>query len=175
MPTPLAEHRAPTAKTLCCPVSMTECFVQCRPVPSTGPTEFGTNNQLHRNIENALVQVALSDRASLFAEYRHSELKSGDVRLPFYSENFNPSASETENSSQYRLGGRFDVAPGLTLVGVWTRQDATAATDIPAYELATNIEGSGDFGEAALYLSRPAIQRRCGRWLFRWSCRIFQL
>ena len=113
------------------------------------------NNQLRRDIEDGLVQVALSDRASVFAEYRHSGLESGDVGFLFDPNNFGTDSRASEYSSQYRLGGRFDVAPGVTLVAVWTRQDLTAAVDYPAVDFAINTEANGDFGEAALYLSRP--------------------
>ena len=113
------------------------------------------NNQLERNIENALVQVALSDRASLFAEYRHSGLDQGDIDFLFDARSFNPYVRETDDSSQYRLGGRFDVAPGLTLVGVWTRQDFTHLnTEQPAFDISFNTEVNGDLAEAAIYLSR---------------------
>jgi tetratricopeptide (TPR) repeat protein len=101
------------------------------------------NNDLRRDIENALVQVALSDRASLFAEYRHSGLKSGDLNLGFYEYDFDPYSRWIIDARQYRLGGRFDVAPGLTFVGVWTREDRNDSIDPLA------AETHGDFGEGA--------------------------
>ena len=55
------------------------------------------NNQLRNSIENALVQVALSDRASIFAEYRHSAINSGYLRLFFDPELYDPDRREDLN------------------------------------------------------------------------------
>ncbi len=79
------------------------------------------DNRLRRNVENALVQVALSDRASLLAEFRHSRTTSGTnsyLFAPFYlSDTYRQNGEE----AQYRIGGRFDITPVITLVGVWTQ------------------------------------------------------
>ena len=124
------------------------------------------NNQLQRNIENALVQVALSDRASLFAEYRQSKLTSGDVGFFFDPSNFSTLSTVTEESSQYRLGGRFDVAPGFMLVGVWTRQDFASGLDIAGFDFSLDTETRGDLGEIALYVSRPQFSIVAGAGYF---------
>ena len=121
------------------------------------------NNQLQRNIENALVQVALSDRASLLVEYRHSALDQGDIDLLFDARSINPYVRESDDISQYRLGGRFDVAPGFTLVGVWTRQDQTHQnTEQPKYDILFDREETGDLFEAAAYVSRPRFNLIAG-------------
>ena len=120
------------------------------------------NNQLQRNIANALFQVALTNRASLFAEYRHSRLTSGDTGFLFDPNNYSTDSRAIEELSQYRLGGRLDVSPGVTLVGVWTRQDAIAAENYPAFDFSINIDGTGDLGEVALYLTRVEFNAIAG-------------
>jgi len=115
---------------------------------------FRDNNQIQRNIENVLVQVALSDRASVFAEFRHSAFDQGDVDFLFDPNDFNRYGRASQDSSQYRLGGRFEVAPGFTLVGVWTREHSTADLADPSVNFFVDTKTNGDFGETAIYFSR---------------------
>src|SRR5258708_19836257 len=63
----------------------------------------------------------VAGQASLLAEFRYSDLNGGDFQNRFNLANFNPSERQTDNEREYRLGGRVDAAPGVTLVGVWTR------------------------------------------------------
>ena len=127
------------------------------------------NNELRRNVENVLVQVALSDRLSVLAEYRHSALDAGDTHLFFDPDSYTLTGMQRQDRSQYRLGGRFDVVPGLTFVGVWTREDRTEAEDNGFGLLEDNGFGllvdstiDGSFSEAALYLSRPRFNLAVG-------------
>jgi hypothetical protein len=124
------------------------------------------NNQLRRSIENVLVQTAISDRFSLLAEYRHSANDSGDTNLLFDRTNFSAAAMRSSDLSQYRVGGRFDVQPGVTVVGVWTREHLTELDDT-GQDFSASGTTNGDFGEAAIYQS--AIQRHCRRRLPRKS------
>ena len=111
------------------------------------------NNQLRRDIENVFVQAALSDRVSLLAEFRHSALDGGDINLLFDPNNFSAITRRSEDHSQYRLGGRFDVTPAVTVVGVWTREHLTGTGTIPDQVSRNEGTVNGDFGEAAIYLS----------------------
>jgi outer membrane receptor protein involved in Fe transport len=119
------------------------------------------NNQLRRRVEDVLIQPALSDRASVLAEFRHSDLDSGDTSLLFDPNNFAALAHTTEDRRQYRLGGRFDVTPGVTVVGVWTREHLAGITDT-GQDFAIRSINSGDFGEAATYFARNGLSVAVG-------------
>lgn len=117
---------------------------------------FRPNNQLRRDVENALVQVALSDRVSLLAEYRHSSFDAGDINLFFDPNSFALTEQQSEDVSRYRIGGRIAVAPGITVVGAWTRQSLTGKSD-NGIGFAVDATINGDFSEVAAYFSRPQL------------------
>ena len=119
------------------------------------------NNRLDRDIQDVLFQPALSDSVSVLAEFRHSDLGGGDTNLLFDPNNFSASAHQTEDFRQYRLGGRYDVAPGLTLVGVWTREHLNSIDDT-GHDFAIRSVTDGDFGEAAAYLSGRFVNAVAG-------------
>jgi tetratricopeptide (TPR) repeat protein len=109
------------------------------------------NGDLRRRITDFIFQPALSDRASLLAEFRYSDFDAGDFQNRFNLANFSPIERQTENSRQYRLGGHFDAAPGVTLVGVWTGWNEDALTSFgPA---TFHQHNDADSGEAAAYLT----------------------
>jgi tetratricopeptide (TPR) repeat protein len=115
------------------------------------------NNQLRRDIETALFQGAVSGRLSVLAEFRHSALTSGDTQLLFDPENFSTISRNTAERTQYRLGGRFETNPGLTLVAVWTHEHRTGALTQPAIAFDLSTKADGDFAEGAVYVSRQAF------------------
>jgi Flp pilus assembly protein TadD len=101
------------------------------------------NGDLLRRITDIIFQPALSDQASLLAEYRYSNFDAGDFQNRFDLANFDPTLRQTVNDQEYRLGGHFNTAPGVTFVGVWTKQKTSALED-------QNVDA--DTGEAAAYL-----------------------
>ena len=109
------------------------------------------NGDLRSRITDLIVQPALSDRASLLAEFRYSDFNAGDFQNRFDLSNFNPIERQTNDARQYRLGGHFDAAPGVTFVGVWTRANVSALTN-PGI-LALHEHTNADSGEAGAYLT----------------------
>jgi Flp pilus assembly protein TadD len=87
------------------------------------------NGDLRRRISDLIFQPALSDQASLLAEFRYSDFDAGDFQNRFNLANFNPLQRQTDYDRQYRLGGHFDLAPGVTFVGVWTRGNESDVTN----------------------------------------------
>jgi Flp pilus assembly protein TadD len=114
------------------------------------------NGELRRRISDLIFQPALSDQASLFAEFRYSDFNAGDFPNRFDLTNFDPLGAQTDKNRQYRVGGRFDAAPGATLIAVWTRgsEDAVTAFGPTVFSSASTVNqnNAADSGEAAIYL-----------------------
>jgi Flp pilus assembly protein TadD len=113
------------------------------------------NGDLRRRISDFIFQPALSDQASLLAEFRYSDFNAGDFQNRFNLANFNPDERQTDNDREYRLGGHFNVSPGVTLVGVWTHGNLSTLTDLGPPSLHQQI--NADNGEAAAYLTGDRI------------------
>jgi Flp pilus assembly protein TadD len=109
------------------------------------------NGDLRRRITDIIFQPAVSDRASLLAEFRYSDFNAGDFQNRFNLANFNPIERQTDDVRQYRAGGRFDAAPGVTFVGVWTGSNGSALTNPGAVALHEHIDLN--MGEAGIYLT----------------------
>src|SRR5262249_13174844 len=75
----------------------------------------------------------------------------------FNLSNFDPLGGQTDKNRQYRLGGRFDAAPGVTLVAVWTQGNENASMTFgpTIFSSASTVNQSNDAntGEAAVYLT----------------------
>jgi tetratricopeptide (TPR) repeat protein len=119
------------------------------------PDDIQPINRLRRHVENAVVQVALSDRASVLAEFRHSAYRAGQNNYYFAPLYLSDTLWEERDLSHYRVGGRFDITPAVTLVGVWTREHLTFEQAEPIAFYLDHETLNGDLGEAALYLSMP--------------------
>jgi Flp pilus assembly protein TadD len=110
------------------------------------------NADLRRRITDLIFQPALSDQASLLAEFRYSDFDAGDFQNRFNLANFNPLERQTDNDRQYRLGGHFDVAPGVTFVGVWSRGNGDLLTNLgPPFAVHQHV--TDDSGEVGTYLT----------------------
>jgi len=111
-----------------------------------------TNGDLRQRVTDFIFQPALSDQASLLAEYRYSDFNAGDFQNRFNLANFDPSERQTDNEREYRLGGRVDASPGVTLVGVWTRGNLPTLSSF-GFPFALHQQIDADNGEVAAYLT----------------------
>jgi len=109
-------------------------------------------NRRRSDIESGLVQVALSDRASLFAEFHHSGYKAGQDGYYFAPFFVSDTYVQSQEDSHYRLGGRFDITPAIKLVGVWTQARDTVADEL-SDSVSADSRAKGMVGEAAVYIS----------------------
>jgi Flp pilus assembly protein TadD len=110
------------------------------------------NGDLRSRITDIIFQPALSDQASLLGEFRYSNFDAGDFQNRFNIANFSPIERQTANDREYRVGGHFNAAPGVTLVGVWTRENVDFLQDFgPSF--AAHQQVFTDAGEAAAYLT----------------------
>ena len=110
------------------------------------------NNSFRRRDSDVLAQSALTERASLLGEFRYSDLDAGDPTLRFDPTNFDPGARQRSQSRQYRLGGRVDLTPAVTIVGVWTGENLHQFQQTGGGPTVRSV-ADGDFGETAAYLS----------------------
>jgi Flp pilus assembly protein TadD len=115
------------------------------------------NGDLRQRISDIIFQPALSDQASLFAEYRYSDFNAGDYQNRFNPANFDPLERQTETTRQYRLGGRFDASPGVTFVGVWTGGNSDALSSFGAPDVQVN-HLNANTGEGAVFLTGNRIK-----------------
>jgi tetratricopeptide (TPR) repeat protein len=107
------------------------------------------NGDLRRRISDFIFQPALSDQTSLLAEFRYSDFNAGDLQNRFNISNFDPVERLTNNDREYRLGGHVDVAPTVTLVGVWTRGNLSGLTSFGS-PFAVHDQINGDRGECGI-------------------------
>jgi hypothetical protein len=110
------------------------------------------NGDLRRRITDLVFQPALSDQASLLAEFRYSDFNAGDFENRFDLANFNSVERQTDDTRQYRLGGHFEAAPGVTFVGAWTGDNAHVLTNL-GFPFALPEHVDANTGEAAAYLT----------------------
>jgi Flp pilus assembly protein TadD len=110
------------------------------------------NGDLRLRVTDIIFQPALSDQASLLAEYRYSDFDAGDFQNRFDLANFNPSARQTDFDREYRIGGHFNAAPGVTFVGVWTGENVDVLT-APGPSFGVHQAVVTNTGEAAAYLT----------------------
>jgi tetratricopeptide (TPR) repeat protein len=83
-----------------------------------------TNADQKDKIGNAFVQVELSPKTSIQAEYRYRDLETGDLQQRFFADDFKPGQADELDRSTYRVGGRHSFAPGSILLVSATAQGA---------------------------------------------------
>ncbi len=114
------------------------------------------NNDLTEDIFNTFVQVSLTPRTSVQAEYRNSNIDLGDRDIRFDLANFSSALRQDENTAAYRFGFHHAFAPGSEIIGSFihsdqdlnTRDRRTLPPPIPfAFDLTAGSETTGDVGE----------------------------
>lgn len=81
-----------------------------------------TNATQDDDIANAFVQLELSPKTSIQAEYRHRDATLGDLELRFFADDFRPRFEETDETNFYRLGLRHAFSPASIVLGSFTYQ-----------------------------------------------------
>jgi tetratricopeptide (TPR) repeat protein len=74
------------------------------------------NNDLEQNIYNAFFQASLTSKASIQAEIRSRDTESGDRKLLFNQEQYQPNLERSLDVDSYRLGGRYAFSPSSELI-----------------------------------------------------------
>jgi tetratricopeptide (TPR) repeat protein len=84
---------------------------------------FRENADQRDNIANAFVQLELSYKTSIQAEYRYRNVEHGDVQQRFFPEDIFPGLTDESVSNSIRLGGRHAFSPDSVLLGSFMYND----------------------------------------------------
>jgi tetratricopeptide (TPR) repeat protein len=76
------------------------------------------------DILNAFIQVELSPKTSIQAEFRRRELDRGDLQLRFFPEDFAPGLRNKEERNTIRFGARHTISSDSILLGSFIYQNA---------------------------------------------------
>jgi hypothetical protein len=100
---------------------------------------FRTNADQRDTIANAFLQVELSPKTSIQAEFRHRHAEHGDLRQRFFPEDFFPGLTDKMKSFTLRLGGRHSLSPDSIILGSFMYQDRTSSQrdDLPPFPVLT--------------------------------------
>jgi tetratricopeptide (TPR) repeat protein len=92
---------------------------------------FRENNSQDDKIATAFAQFELSPRTSLQAEVRHRDLETGDLGLHFNADDFAALQSEHDKTTNFRVGLRQELGPGMTLLASYMHSDKTIDFALP--------------------------------------------
>ncbi|KHE92592.1 MAG: TonB-dependent receptor [Candidatus Scalindua rubra] len=107
---------------------------------------FRKNNNLNQDIYDAFVQISLSHKTSIQAEYRYFDDQRGDLSLRFDPDNFDR-LSQKRQTDTLRLGFRHSFTPYSETIASFIYQNSDLDTrltdpDIPVSSTTTLSDGS---------------------------------
>jgi len=85
---------------------------------------FRANADDKDQIANAYLQLELTYKTSIQAEYRYRNTDFGDLSLTFFPDNFLPGLRNKEETNYVRVGGRHEFTPGSVLIANFAYQNA---------------------------------------------------
>jgi tetratricopeptide (TPR) repeat protein len=85
---------------------------------------FRENAEQRDDIANAFVQLQLSYKTSIQAEYRYRNAEHGDVQQRFFQRDFFRGLRDERETNTIRLGGRHALTPDSILLGSFIHKDA---------------------------------------------------
>jgi tetratricopeptide (TPR) repeat protein len=117
---------------------------------------YRENNDLKQNIYNAYVQAILTTKASIQAEARWNDRDSGDLRLLFDQQQFQPNLRKNDDVGRFRLGGHYSFSPSAEMIASFIyNQSDEEQTNTPLYFVHRNIDEQAEGYNAELqYLLR---------------------
>ena len=115
---------------------------------------FRVNDDVEDDVYNAFVQVALSPRTSVQAEYRYRKIENGDIELRFL-EDFSPNLHQDDETNLLRLGFHHAFSPGSDLIAsfMYQKQDTNTTLQFPI---------DIGFGPGTFDIKLPANQKAYG-------------
>jgi tetratricopeptide (TPR) repeat protein len=121
---------------------------------------FRTNADQRDAIANAFVQLELSPKTSIQAEYRFRNSERGDLNQQFFPENFFPGQRNNEERNVIRLGGRHALSPDSMILGSYIFQHSDVSvndTQFPRFPISSldlKIRNERAFGTEVQHLFR---------------------
>jgi tetratricopeptide (TPR) repeat protein len=143
---------------------------------SVGGFHFDTdgwrpNANQRDNIADAFVQMELSPKTSIQAEYRYRDLKTGDLKLNFFQDDFSRFFKEDFRTDTWRLGLRHAQSPSSTFLGSFIYQLRDRSThDQPTPIATTDLQGENLTGlniEMQHLFRSPSVNLTSGFGFFR--------
>jgi tetratricopeptide (TPR) repeat protein len=100
-----------------------------------------TNADQKDSIGNAFLQLELSPKTSVQAEYRHRDFDSGDLKLNFFPNDFSRFFEDSVTTNTYRLGLRHAQSPSSIFLGSFIfQQRDQSGHDQPTPIASINVE-----------------------------------
>jgi tetratricopeptide (TPR) repeat protein len=132
---------------------------------SLGGFHFNTdgwrrNSDQKDTIANAFVQLELSPKTSIQAEYRFRNFERGDLNQQFFPDNFFPGQRNNEERNILRLGGRHAFSPDSIILGSYIFQHSDVSVidnqfpRFPISSLDSRVRNERAFGTEVQHLFR---------------------
>jgi tetratricopeptide (TPR) repeat protein len=121
---------------------------------------FRTNADQRDAIANAFVQLELSPKTSIQAEYRFRNSERGDLNQQFFPENFFPGQRNNEERNVIRLGGRHAFSPNSIILGSYIFQHSNVFVNddqfpqFPIVSFDSKLRNERAFGTEVQHLFR---------------------
>jgi tetratricopeptide (TPR) repeat protein len=115
-----------------------------------------TNALQKNNIGTGFIQVEVSPRTSVQAEYRYRSDRRGDTRLMFFPEDFFGNLQQRQITNTYRLGLKHEIAADSILLGSFIYRNAQNSLNVGDLStVASSGAAPGFTGLSALSAQRP--------------------
>lgn len=114
-----------------------------------------TNALQQNNIGTGFIQVEVSPRTSVQAEYRYRSDRRGDTRLMFFPDDFFSNLQQRQITNTYRLGLKHELAPNSILLGSFIYRNAQNSLDVGNLNTLAGTIAPGFAGLSGLNVRRP--------------------
>ena len=123
---------------------------------------FRENNDQERDIYNAFVQTSLSDRTSLHAELRRSDLQSGDLTRSFDPDHFSDTERRSEITNSARFGFHHAFTARSEVIGSVVYRDRHSETNVIPQVVEFDTEENGYIAEVQHLFQTGRVQWTMG-------------
>jgi tetratricopeptide (TPR) repeat protein len=122
---------------------------------------FRENNDLEQNIYNMFVQMSLSHKTSLQAEFRYTESEKGDLPIRFDPNNFSVTFRQQDHIASIRFGLRHTFAPSSGIIAsmIYEKRDVDARL---APGVSTEFDNNGYLAEVQYLFRSQGFQVTSG-------------
>ncbi len=110
---------------------------------------FRDNNDLRQDILNAFIQVSLSPRTSVQAEFRYADTKHGDREVRFNPDDFLPNLRQQRETESGRVGFHHAFSPSSDIIAsfIYSNAEENAQLKNPVADIDITVEENGFIAE----------------------------